>query len=162
MADTDTRSLRGARETGLPLSTYFAAGKLRWMLDELPEVRKAHDEGRMKFGTVDSWIIYNLTNRAVHITDASNASRTMFMDLRKQAWDPKLCEFFGVDMGVLPEIRSSSEVYGKMHDGPLKGIEIAGIVGDQQAALVGQKCLSPGEAKNTYVSDGQASARDLA
>lgn len=137
-------------ETGLPLSTYFASVKLRWMLDNLPEVKKAHDDKQMLFGTVDSWILYNLTNKAVHITDASNASRTMFMDLRKQTWDPKLCEFFGIDMDILPEIKSSSEVYGKVAEGALKGVEIAGIVGDQMAALVGNKCFEPGEAKNTY------------
>lgn len=138
------------KETGLPLSTYFAAVKLRWMLDNIPEVKKAHDSKKMKFGTVDSWVMYNLTNRAIHITDASNASRTMFMDLRKQKWDPKLCEFFGIDMDILPEIKSSSEVYGEVAEGPLKGVEIAGIVGDQMAALIGQKALSPGQAKNTY------------
>lgn len=138
------------KETGLPLSTYFASVKLRWMLDNIPEVKKAHDEKRLKFGTVDSWILYNLTNRAIHITDASNASRTMFMDLRKQTWDPKLCDFFGIDMDILPEIKSSCEVYGKVASGALEGIEIAGIVGDQMAALIGQKALNPGEAKNTY------------
>lgn len=137
-------------ETGLPLSTYFAATKLRWMLDNIPEVKKAHDEKTMLFGTVDSWIVYNLTKGAVHITDASNASRTMFMDLRKQAWDPKLCDFFGIDIDILPTIRSSAEIYGQVQEGPLAGIDIGGILGDQMAALVGQKCLSPGEAKNTY------------
>lgn len=137
-------------ETGLPLSTYFAATKLRWMLDNLPDVRKAHDEGSMLFGTVDSWIVYNLTGRKVHCIDCSNASRTMFMNLRTQSWDPELCKFFGVNADILPEIRSSAEVYGQIQEGALQGVDIAGIVGDQQAALVGQKCLSPGEAKNTY------------
>ncbi|KAJ9475047.1 Glycerol kinase [Pseudozyma hubeiensis] len=137
-------------ETGLPLSTYFASVKLRWMLDNLPEVRKAHDDKQMLFGTVDSWIVYNLTDKQVHITDASNASRTMFMDLRAQTWDKKLCDFFEIDMDILPEIKSSSEVYGKVSHGMLKGVEIAGIVGDQMAALVGNKCFQPGEAKNTY------------
>ncbi|PWN45361.1 putative glycerol kinase [Ceraceosorus guamensis] len=137
-------------ETGLPLSTYFAALKLRWMLDNIPEVKKAHDEGDMLFGTVDCWLLYNLTGGEVHLTDASNASRTMFMDLRKQTWDPKLCDFFGIKMEILPEIKSSSEVYGKIKGGALDGVEIAGIVGDQMAALIGQKALSPGEAKNTY------------
>lgn len=92
----------------------------------------------------------NLTGGTVHITDSSNASRTMFMDLRKQTWDPALCDFFGIDMDVLPTIKSSAEVYGKVEEGPLKGVEIAGIVGDQMAALVGNKCLTAGEAKNTY------------
>ncbi|CAO1625766.1 unnamed protein product [Sympodiomycopsis kandeliae] len=137
-------------ETGLPLSTYFAATKLRWMLDNLPNVKKAHDEKTMLFGTVDSWLVYNLTKGKAHITDASNASRTMFMDLRKQAWDPKLCEFFGIDKDILPTIKSSAEIYGQVSEGVLAGVDIGGIVGDQMAALVGQKCLSPGEAKNTY------------
>lgn len=137
-------------ETGLPLSTYFAATKLRWMLDHLPDVKKAYDEKRLLFGTVDSWLVYNLTKGAAHITDASNASRTMFMDLRKQTWDPKLCDFFGITMDILPTIKSSAEIYGQVQEGPLKGVDIGGILGDQMAALVGQKCLSPGEAKNTY------------
>ena len=141
------------QETGLPLSTYFAAVKLRWMLDNLPEVKSAHDAGEMMFGTVDSWLLYNFTggkDGGVHMTDSSNASRTMFMDLRKQTWDPALCDFFGIDQKVLPEIRSSSEVYGKFKTGPLDGIPIGGILGDQMAALVGNKCFQPGEAKNTY------------
>ncbi|PWO01406.1 putative glycerol kinase [Tilletiopsis washingtonensis] len=137
-------------ETGLPLSTYFAALKLRWMLDNIPEVKKAHDDKNMLFGTVDSWLLYNLTGRKVHYTDASNASRTMFMDLRKQTWDPKLCDFFGIDMDILPEIKSSSEVYGTVAEGTLQGVEIAGLIGDQMGALIGQKALTPGEAKNTY------------
>jgi len=137
-------------ETGLPLSTYFAAVKLRWLLDNVEEVKKAHDEKTMLFGTIDCWILHNLTGRAVHITDSSNASRTMFMDLQKQTWDPKLLEFFGVDAAILPEIRSSAEVYGEFGAGPLQGVKIAGMAGDQMAALVGNKCLKPGEAKNTY------------
>lgn len=137
-------------ETGLPLSTYFAANKLRWMLDNLPQVKKAHDEKTMLFGTVDSWLVYNLTKGQAHITDASNASRTCFMNLRTLKWDPKLCEFFGVDPSCLPTIKSSAEIYGSVQEGALTGVDIGGIVGDQQAALVGQKCLSPGEAKNTY------------
>jgi len=141
-------------ETGLPLSTYFAAVKLRWLLDNVEEVKKAHDEKTMLFGTIDCWILHNLTGRAVHITDSSNASRTMFMDLQKQTWDPKLLEFFGVDAAILPEIRSSAEVYGEFGAGPLQGVKIAGMAGDQMAALVGNKCLKPGEAKNTYGEEG--------
>ncbi|CAD6889524.1 unnamed protein product [Tilletia controversa] len=137
-------------ETGLPLSTYFAAVKLRWLLDNVDEVKKAHDAKTMLFGTIDCWILHNLTGRAVHITDSSNASRTMFMDLQKQTWDPKLLDFFGIDGSCLPEIRSSAEVYGEFAEGPLKGVKIAGMAGDQMAALVGNKCLKPGEAKNTY------------
>ena len=129
------------------------------MLDNIPEVSKAHEAGNMLFGTVDSWLLYNFTGGpsgggpkgyGVHITDSSNASRTMFMDLRKQTWDKALCDFFGIKMEILPEIRSSSEVYGSMKSGPLDGVKIGGILGDQMAALVGNKCFKPGEAKNTY------------
>lgn len=140
-------------ETGLPLSTYFAALKLRWMLDNLPDVKQAHDDGHLRFGTVDSWLLYQFIGArdgGKHYTDSSNASRTMFMDLRKQTWDQKLCDFFGVRMDILPEIKSSSEVYGTMKGGPLDGVEIGGILGDQMAALVGNKCFEPGTAKNTY------------
>lgn len=151
LANKSSRGLDAVKKyTGLPLSTYFAAVKLRWMLENLEHVRKAHDEKTMHFGTMDSWILYNLTGGKVHYTDASNASRTMFMDLHQQAWCPKLCEFFGVDIDCLPEIRSSCEVYGKVAQGTLQGMEIAGMVGDQMSALVGQKALRPGQAKSTY------------
>ncbi|KAI9199464.1 uncharacterized protein BJ171DRAFT_214366 [Polychytrium aggregatum] len=140
-------------DCGLPLATYFSAVKLRWLLDHVPEVAKAQEDGRLQVGTVDSWLIYKLTggcSTGVHVTDVTNASRTMLMNLKTLQWDDALCNFFGVDRAALPEIRSSSETYGVLADGPLKGLPVAGCLGDQQAALVGQLCMSPGEAKNTY------------
>lgn len=139
--------------TGLPLSTYFSATKMRWMLDHHPEVRKAEQEGRLAFGTVDSWLVYQLSGGAkqgLHIMDCSNASRTLLMSLKSMTWYKPLLEFFGIPESSLPKIVSSSEVYGHVADGPIAGVPIAGMIGDQQAALVGNKCLSRGEAKNTY------------
>ncbi|XP_052804747.1 glycerol kinase-like [Mya arenaria] len=140
-------------QCGLPITTYFSALKLRWLLDNVPEVAAAVEDGRCLFGTVDAWLIWNLTggtDGGKHITDVTNASRTMLMNINSLQWDKDLCKFFGVDESVLPEIRSSSEVYGSLVSGPLKGCPIAGILGDQQAALVGQQCFQPGQAKNTY------------
>ncbi|MET7772465.1 glycerol kinase GlpK [Nocardia sp. NPDC005366] len=134
--------------TGLPLSTYFAGPKLRWILDRVEGARERAEAGELCFGTIDSWVLWNLTGR--HITDVTNASRTMLMDLRTLRWDPQICAEFGVPEAMLPEIRSSSEVYGEITSGPLTGVPVAGILGDQQAATFGQACLSPGEAKNTY------------
>ncbi|MBF6526672.1 glycerol kinase GlpK [Nocardia farcinica] len=134
--------------TGLPLSTYFAGPKLRWILDHVPGARERAEAGELCFGTMDSWLLWNLTG--AHITDVTNASRTMLMDLRTQRWDEDICADFGVPPAMLPEIRSSSEVYGEITAGPLAGVAVAGILGDQQAATFGQACLSPGEAKNTY------------
>ncbi|KNC99544.1 glycerol kinase [Spizellomyces punctatus DAOM BR117] len=138
---------------GLPFSTYFSGVKLRWLLDNVEEVRKAHQEGRLAFGTVDSWLIYNLTggiNGGKHVSDVTNASRTMFMNIQTLQWDDEILEFFDVKKEVLPEIVSSAEVYGNIVGGPLAGIPIAGCLGDQQAAVVGQRCFNPGEVKNTY------------
>ncbi|CAH3186733.1 unnamed protein product [Porites evermanni] len=138
---------------GLPINTYFSAVKLRWLIDHCEAVRKAIDEERCLFGTVDSWLIWNLTggtNGGLHITDITNASRTMFLNLETQAWDPYLCKFFDIPMSVLPDVRSSSEIYGKLVEGPLSGVPISGCLGDQQAALVGQLCFNQGDAKNTY------------
>ncbi len=134
--------------TGLPLSTYFAGPKLRWILDHVPGARARGEAGELCFGTIDSWVLWNLTGE--HITDVTNASRTMLMDLRTLQWDPAICADFGVPMAMLPTIRSSSEVYADIKTGALKGVPIAGILGDQQAATFGQACLTPGEAKNTY------------
>ncbi|PSS30992.1 hypothetical protein PHLCEN_2v2480 [Hermanssonia centrifuga] len=139
--------------TGLPLSTYFSAIKLRWMLDHWETVRKAHDEDDLLFGTVESWIVYCLTggvNGGIHVSDVTNASRTLLMNLSKLQWDPALLKFFGIKPSVLPKIVSSSEVYGDIAYGSLKGVKIAGLAGDQQAALIGNKCLNQGEAKCTY------------
>ncbi|RDD40913.1 Glycerol kinase [Trichoplax sp. H2] len=141
------------KKCGLPISTYFSAVKLRWLIDNCEEVRKAIAEDRCMFGTVDCWLIWNLTggpNGGRHYTDVSNASRTMLMNIATQEWDPELCEFLGVPQSVLPEIKSSAEIYGYMAEGPMKGIPVSGCLGDQQAALVGQCCLQKGLAKNTY------------
>ena len=136
-------------KTGLPLSTYFAGPKVRWILDNVDGARSMAEAGDLCFGTVDSWVLWNLTGGS-HITDVTNASRTMLMDLRTLDWDREICADFDIPMSMLPEIRSSSEVYGEVASGPLAGVPIAGVLGDQQAATFGQACLSPGEAKNTY------------
>lgn len=138
---------------GLPMSPYFSAVKLRWLYDNVAKVKRAMNEGRCLFGTVDTWIIWNLTggrDGGLHITDVSNASRTMLMNIETLKWDPTLIKFFGVPASVLPTIKSSSEVYGPIKTGPLAGIPLAGCLGDQQAALVGQQCLNRGQAKATY------------
>jgi glycerol kinase len=136
---------------GLPLSTYFSAVKLRWLLDNAQSVQSAiRGDKKVLFGTIDTWIIWNLTNK-VHVTDVTNASRTMLMNLENLEWDPILKKFFDIPENiVLPSIKSSSEVYGEVADGILKGTPISGCLGDQQAALVGQNCLSAGQAKCTY------------
>ncbi|MFI5777371.1 glycerol kinase GlpK [Nocardia sp. NPDC051570] len=139
---------RYAERTGLPLSTYFAGPKLRWILDNVDGARERAEAGELCFGTIDSWILWNLTGE--HITDVTNASRTMLMDLRTLQWDSRICDEFGIPASVLPQIRSSSEVYAEVSSGPLAGVPVAGILGDQQAATFGQACLKPGEAKNTY------------
>ncbi|EOM75428.1 glycerol kinase [Rhodococcus rhodnii] len=142
--------------TGLPLSTYFSGPKLRWILDNVDGVRERAERGELCFGTVDSWLLWNMTNAgdgsgAVHATDVTNASRTLLMNLRTLQWDPEICDALGIPMSMLPEIRSSSEVFGHVRErGSLPGVPIAGILGDQQAAMFGQTCLSPGDAKNTY------------
>ncbi|KAI0734034.1 glycerol kinase [Fomitopsis betulina] len=135
--------------TGLQLSTYFSAIKLRWMIDHHAHVKKAHDEDDLLFGTVESWIVYRLTG-GLHITEVTNASRTLFMNLHTLEWDPILLNFLEVKPSVLPKIASSSEVYGEISYGALAGVKIGGLVGDQQGALVGNKCLRQGEAKCTY------------
>lgn len=140
---------------GLPLSTYFSAIKLRWMIDHHPEVKEAHEKDDLLFGTVDSWVVYALTggkDGGLHITDPTNASRTLLMNLKTLKWSPELLNFFHLRPSILPTLKSSSEVYGTINktDCALNGVKIAGIVGDQQAALVGNKCLTKGEAKNTY------------
>jgi glycerol kinase len=139
--------------TGLPLASYFSSLKLKWLLDNVPGVRERALAGELLFGTIDSWIVWNLTGGAsggLHITDVTNASRTQLMRLDSLAWDDELLKTFSIPREVLPRIVSSSEVYGEIATGPLSGVPIAGILGDQQAALVGQTCFRPGEAKNTY------------
>lgn len=138
---------------GLPISTYFSAVKLRWLQDNVQSVKKAISENRCLFGTVDSWLIWNLTggvNGGVHVTDASNASRTMLMNIESLRWDPVLIKFFGVNSSVLPKIKSSSEIYGSFAGGALKGIRLSGCLGDQQSALVGQQCLGRGQVVHVY------------
>jgi len=135
--------------TGLLVDAYFSATKLKWILDNVPGARERAEAGKLLFGTVDSWLIWKLTGGAVHVTDRTNASRTMLYNIRKLCWDGNICARLGIPMGMLPEVRSSSEIYGYVN---IQGVEvpIAGIAGDQQAALFGQACFEPGEAKNTY------------
>jgi glycerol kinase len=144
---------RFRRKTGLPLTTYFAGLKLRWILDNVAGARGQAEAGEALFGTVDSWLTWNLTggpNGGVHVMDVTNASRTQLMDLATCEWDADMLSEFQIPRACLPRIVSSSEVYGEMKTAWLKGITLAGILGDQQAALVGQTCFAPGEAKNTY------------
>ncbi|HEX8934015.1 MAG TPA: glycerol kinase GlpK [Pseudonocardiaceae bacterium] len=135
--------------TGLPLSTYFSGPKIRWILDQVDGARQAR-AGELCFGTVDTWLLWNMTGGR-HITDATNASRTLLMDLNMLRWDEAIADEMGVPIPMLPRIRSSSEAYGTVQEpAVLAGVPIAGILGDQQAATFGQACLSVGEAKNTY------------
>ncbi|HWM34323.1 MAG TPA: glycerol kinase GlpK [Pseudolysinimonas sp.] len=139
--------------TGLPLATYFSATKIAWILDHVDGARARAEAGELAFGTTDSWVLWNLTggpDGGIHATDVTNASRTLLMDLRSLAWDDALLEAFRVPRALLPEIRSSSEVYGEVAAGPLAGVPIAGILGDQQAATFGQAAFEAGGSKNTY------------
>jgi len=141
---------RFTKKTGLPIATYFSGPKISWILDHVQGARVRAEQGELLAGTIDSWLIWKMTG-GLHITDVTNASRTLMMDLDTLDWDPDLAAEIGVPLAMLPEIRSSSEVYGEVkYPRPLAGVPIAGILGDQQAATVGQTCLSPGEAKNTY------------
>ncbi len=139
---------------GLPLSPYFAGTKLKWLLDQVPGVRERAEAGELLFGTIDSWLVWNLTggpDGGVHVTDVTNASRTLFMDLRTLQWDEEILAVFGVPRAMLPEIRSSSEPYGVVHGSQLlREVPVAGILGDQHAATFGQVGFEPGAAKNTY------------
>ncbi|MEY8427765.1 glycerol kinase GlpK [Lachnospiraceae bacterium 46-15] len=138
-------------KTGLIPDAYFSATKLKWILDNMPGARERAVRGELLFGTVDTWLIWNLTNRKVHVTDYTNASRTMLFDIHKLRWDDEILEKLEIPRQMLPEVRPSSEVYGYTQDCILGGgIPIAGAAGDQQAALFGQCCFEPGEAKNTY------------
>ncbi|MEY9854542.1 glycerol kinase [Catenulispora sp. GAS73] len=138
--------------SGLPLATYFSAPRIRWMLDHTPGLRERAERGEVLFGTMESWLIWNLTGGVeggVHVTDVTNASRTMLMNVKTLQWDKELLDFFGIPAAMLPEIRSSSEVYGTATRA-LPGVRIAAALGDQQAALFGQTCFARGEAKCTY------------
>ena len=144
---------RWVRErTGLVLDPYFSATKLAWLLDEVKGLRTRAEAGELAFGTIDTFLTWRLTGGAAHVTDPSNASRTLLMNLRTLEWDPELLELFGVPGAVLPRIRTSSEVYGTTRGLAVlpDGIPVSGIAGDQQAALFGQACFAPGEAKCTY------------
>ena len=139
--------------TGLVIDAYFSATKIKWILDNVEGARKKAEEGKLLFGTVDTWLLWKLTNGEVHVTDYTNASRTMLYNIKELKWDEKIAERLGIPMCMLPEVRNSSEVYGYTNLGGSKEvvkIPIAGIAGDQQAALFGQNCFNKGDAKNTY------------
>jgi glycerol kinase len=138
---------------GLPLSTYFSGPKVTWLLEHVPDARRRAQAGELAFGTLDAWLAWNLTGGAgggVHVTDVTNASRTLLMDLESLDWHEASLELMGIPRAMLPAIRSSSEVYGELSATALGGCPLAGILGDQQAALFGQTCFARGEAKNTY------------
>ena len=135
--------------TGLPLASYFSGLKLKWVLDNGAGLRERAARGELAFGTIDSWLLWKLTGGAAHVTDVTNASRTQLMDLETLDWDEGMLQAFDIPRSVLPRIASSSEVYAQA-SGVLEGVKVAGILGDQQAALVGQACFAPGEVKNTY------------
>lgn len=144
---------RFRRETGLPLASYFSGPKIRWLLDNVEGLRERAEAGEILFGTMDSWVIWNLTggvNGGRHVTDVTNASRTLLMNLHTLDWDDKIVSSLNIPAAVLPEIRSSAEVYGEAASGALAGVPVASALGDQQAALFGQTCYSEGEAKSTY------------
>ena len=136
-------------KTGLVIDAYFSATKIRWILDKVPGAQERAEKGEILFGTVDSWLLWKLTGGAVHATDRTNASRTMLYDIHKLDWDETLLNALNIPRAMLPEVRSSSEIYGTTEVQGVR-IPIAGIAGDQQAALFGQTCFAPGEAKNTY------------
>jgi glycerol kinase len=150
----DAGADRYKARTGLPLATYFSGPKIRWILDNVEGARQKAEAGDLVFGNMDTWVLWNMTggvDGGVHVTDPTNASRTLLMDLETLAWDSDIAADMGIPLSMLPEIRSSSEEYGHVRErGALAGVPIAGILGDQQAATFGQACLSPGEAKNTY------------
>ena len=155
--DRDGRGAVIRQKAGLPPATYFSGGKLQWILENVDGVREAAEAGDAIFGNIDSWLVWNLTGGpkgGIHVTDVTNASRTMLMNLETLDWDDELLSFFGVPRQMLPQIRPSSspEPYGVTHpSGPLHtGVPVTGILGDQQAAMVGQVCFAVGEAKNTY------------
>ncbi|MCU1432740.1 MAG: glycerol kinase, partial [Actinotalea sp.] len=155
----DLAALGGGAErykdkVGLPLATYFSGPKIRWVLDNVEGAREKAERGELAFGNTDSWVVWNMTggtDGGVHVTDVTNASRTMLMDVRTLQWDEEIAGEMGIPVSMLPEIRSSSEVYGNGRlGGMVPGVPIAGILGDQQAATFGQACFEVGTAKNTY------------
>jgi glycerol kinase len=140
-----------ASRTGLVIDPYFSGSKLRWLLDNVPDARHRAERGELAFGTIDTWLVWNLTKGKLHITDATNASRTMLFNLHKHAWDDELLHLLKIPRELLPEVRSSSETYAETERDLLGApVRISGIAGDQQAALFGQNCFARGSAKNTY------------
>lgn len=138
-------------KTGLECDAYFSASKIAWVLDNVDGAKTRAEDGELAFGTIDTWLVWQLTNGRLHITDPSNASRTMLYNINTLEWDRELLNIFAIPHALLPEVRSSSEIYGEIEvPGELKGIKIAGIAGDQQAALFGQACFEKGSTKNTY------------
>ncbi|MGA1996941.1 MAG: FGGY family carbohydrate kinase, partial [Bryobacteraceae bacterium] len=140
---------RYRRRTGLPLATYFSGLKLRWILENVAGARRQAENGELLFGNIDTFLIWKLTG-GVHVTDVTNASRTQLMNLETFEWDAGILDDFGIPAAMLPKIVSSSEIYGQATLPPIAGVPVAGDLGDQQAALVGQVCFTPGAAKNTY------------
>lgn len=139
------------QRTGLVPDAYFSGTKLRWILDKVPGARQGAEEGRLLFGTIDSWLIWKLTGGRAHVTDVTNASRTMLFDIRRLRWDPELLELFGIPERMLPKVQPSSCIYGETEPGLFGGkIPVAGAAGDQQSALFGQCCFEAGDVKNTY------------
>jgi len=138
------------QRTGLLIDSYFSASKITWMLDDVAGARKLAESGRLAFGTVDCWLVWKLTEGKVHATDFSNASRTMLFNIHSGSWDPELLALFRIPLSMMPEVRPSSGDFGQVSWPELKGIGVAGIAGDQQAALFGQRCTRPGLTKNTY------------
>ena len=142
-------------KTGLVIDAYFSGTKVRWLLDNVKGARAAADAGKLAFGTIDSWLVWNLTGGKHHLTDATNASRTMLFNIHTQQWDDELLKILGVPRSLLPEVKDCSAIYAETSSGALNAtIPIAGIAGDQQAALFGQMCLQPGMLKNTYGTGG--------
>ena len=144
-----------AEKTGLLIDAYFSGTKIRWILDNVPGVRERAEKGELLFGTVDSWLIWNLTGGRAHVTDYSNASRTMLFDIQRLRWDETLCQALGIPMAMLPQPMPNAAAYGAVASGlpgleELAGVPICGAAGDQQAALLGQGCIRPGDSKNTY------------
>ena len=146
----DGASRKILEKTGLIIDAYFSATKVRWILDNVKGARKLAEDGQLAFGTIDSWLVWNLTKGKLHLTDVSNASRTMLFNIHSLSWDNELLKIFDIPSSVLPDVRSSSEIYGETSGHFSSAIPIAGIAGDQQSALFGQMCIDPGMVKNTY------------
>ena len=139
-------------KTGLIVDAYFSASKIKWILDNIPNARQKAEIGDLLFGTVDTWLVWNLSNKKLHITDYSNASRTMLFDIHNLVWDNKILEYFDIPVKILPKVLNSSQIYGKTASGIFgnANIDIAAIAGDQQAAMFGHNCFNLGDVKNTY------------